>query len=258
MVQMVQLMALPYVPDMGSNWEKVKGKTDRYHYNRFWMDQGSRTSQTSLIVDPTNGKLPTLTTQAAQRVAQLAAIRNSSSYPAMWDEPSVFERCITRGMPAMMMPGFNNHYYQILQTPAYVVIRVEMIHDVRIIPVDGRDHLAPAVRQWIGDARGHWDGNTLVVETTNFTDKVWERRPTLAVYGASSAMRVVERFTRVDANTIDYRFTVTDAATFTQPWTASIPMRAVEIPLFEYACHEGNYSMPNMLRGAREHERPAR
>lgn len=227
-------------------------------YNRFWMDQGSRTSQTSLIVDPTTGRLPSLTPQAQQRVDRLALLRNSLSYPAMWDEPSVFERCITRGMPAMMMPGFNNHYYHIIQTPTYVVLRVEMVHDVRIIPLDGREHLAPTVRQWLGDSRGHWEGNTLVVETTNFTDKVSERRPTLAVYGASDAMKVVERFTRVDADTIDYRFTVTDPTTFTQPWTASIPMRLVDAPLFEYACHEGNYSIPNMLRGAREQERSTR
>ena len=223
-------------------------------YNSFWLEQGTRTLQTSLIVEPPDGRLPVVTPRAQQRADDLVAVRASPSYPATWQEPSVFERCITRGLPASMMPGFYNHNYQILQTADYVVIYAEMIHDARIIPLDGRPHLDAALRQWMGDSRGRWEGDTLVVETTNFTDKVYERRVSNTVFGASRAMRLVERFRRVDADTLDYRLTVTDPTTFGAPWTAAIPMTAMEGPIFEYACHEGNYSMENMLRGARMKE----
>ena len=223
-------------------------------YNSFWLEQGTRTLQTSLIVDPPHGRLPAVTPRAQRRADHLVAVRASPSYPTTWEEPSVFERCITRGLPASMMPGFYNHNYQILQAPDYVVIYAEMIHDARIIPLDGRPHLDAAVRQWMGDSRGRWEGDTLVVETTNFTDKVHERRVSNTVFGASRAMRLIERFRRVDADTLDYRLTVTDPTTFAAPWTAAIPMTAMQGPIFEYACHEGNYSMENMLRGARMKE----
>ena len=224
-------------------------------YNSFWLEQGTRTLQTSLIVDPPDGRLPAVTPAAQRRADDLVAVRASPSYPATWDEPSVFERCITRGLPASMMPGFYNHNYQIMQTPDYVVIYAEMIHDARIIPLDGRPHLDAAVRQWMGDSRGRWEGDTLVVETANFTDKVHERRVSNTVFGASRTMRLVERFRRTAAGTLDYRVTVTDPATFAAPWTAAIPMTAMRGPILEYACHEGNYSMENMLRGARRKER---
>ena len=153
-------------------------------YNSFWLEQGTRTLQTSLIVDPPDGRLPAVTPRAQRRADALAATRAAASYPATWDEPSVFERCITRGLPATMMPGFYNHNYQILQTPDYVVIQAEMLHDARIVPLDGRPHLPAGVRQWLGDSRGRWEGETLVVETTNFTDKVYERRVSNTVFGA--------------------------------------------------------------------------
>jgi len=152
-----------------------------------------------------------------------------------------------------MMPGFYNHNYHILQTPGYVVLFVEMIHDARIIPVDGRPHLGQHIRQWLGDSRGRWVGNTLVVETTNFTDKVDYRG--LTVFGTGRNVHLVERFTRVDADTIDYQFTVDDATVFTRPWTAAIPMTQIKGPLFEYACHEGNYGLPQILSGARVQEK---
>ena len=224
-------------------------------YNSFWLEQGTRTLQTSLIVDPPHGRLPELTPWAQRQADDLVAVRNSLSYPATWEEPSVFERCITRGLPASMMPGFYNHNYQILQTPDYVVIYAEMIHDARVIPLDGRQHVDASIRQWMGDSRGRWEGDTLVVETTNFTGKVYERRVSNTVFGASREMRVVERFRRVDGDTLDYRFTVTDPRTFAAPWTAAIPMTTLDGPIIEYACHEGNYSMENMLRGARNKER---
>ena len=224
-------------------------------YNSFWLEQGTRTLQTSLIVDPPHGRLPELTPWAQRQADDLVAVRNSPSYPATWEEPSVFERCITRGLPATMMPGFYNHNYQLLQTPDYVVIYAEMIHDARVIPLDGRPHPDASIRQWMGDSRGRWEGDTLVVETANFTGKVHERRVSNTVFGASREMRLVERFRRVDGDTLDYRFTVTDPRTFAAPWTAAIPMTTLDGPIIEYACHEGNYSMENMLRGARNKER---
>ena len=153
------------------------------------------------------------------------------------------------------MPGFYNHNYRILQTPQYVAISVEMIHDVRIIPLDGRSHASPRVRQWLGDSRGHWDGDTLVVETTNFREGAQERGMANTVVGGSPDMVLVERFRRIDGDTIDYKFTVTDPAVFTAPWTVSAPMsKLTEGQIYEYACHEGNYALANILKGARAAE----
>ena len=224
-------------------------------YNNFWMEQGYVFEQTSLVVDPPNGRLPTILPKAKQRHDALLASRRSSSYPTTYEEPSLMERCITRGLPGVMLPGNYNHNYNILQTPSHVVILAEMIHDTRIIPIDGRPHINQSIPQWMGDSRGYWDGDTLVVETTNFSDKLFERRFSLLVWGTGKHMRVEERFTRVDADRIDYRFTVTDPTTFTRPFTASIPMTPLDGSMFEYACHEGNYAMANMLRGARQDER---
>ena len=224
-------------------------------YNEFWFEYGQDTNRTSLIIDPRDGKLPPLTPEAAERAAALA---NFATLPAVtgdaasWEELSLFDRCITRGMPGAMSPGFYNHNYRILQTPDYVVMLVEMIHDVRIIPLEGRPHPSPAVRQWLGDSVGRWEGDTLVVETTNFTDRVNTRGVT--VFGGSDQMRLVERFTRVGPDTIDYRYTIEDAANYTAPWTAAIPMTRIDGEIFEYACHEGNYSVENILRGARANE----
>ena len=147
----------------------------------------------------------------------------------------------------MLPSGYNNNY-QILQTPTHVVILIEMIHDVRIIPLDGHPHASSNIRQWLGDSRGHWEGTTLVVSTTNFTNKTTFR-------GASENLRLTERFTRADADTINYEFTVDDPTIFTKPWTAAIPMTKADGPIFEYACHEGNYGMTNLLKGARAEEK---
>ena len=148
-----------------------------------------------------------------------------------------------------MSPGFYNHNYHILQTPTYVVIMVEMIHDARIIPIDGRPHIDGEIIQWLGDSRGHWDGDTLVVETTNLTGKANLR--TTTVMGGSEQLRLIERFTRVADETLDYRYTFEDAAEFTGPWTAAIPMNKIDGSIFEYACHEGNYAMEGILSGSR-------
>ena len=223
-------------------------------YNDFWFERGRLSTRTSLIVNPANGILPPLTPKAAA-LADATYARRYGPKDAV-EAFHLYDRCLTRAMPGAMMPGFYNHNYNILQTPDYVVVLVEMIHDARIIPLDGRPHIPSPIRQWLGDSRGRWEGDTLVVETSNLSEKAREQRVEMAnvVFGVSEHMHLVERFTRVDADTIDYEFTVTDPTTYQAPWTASIPMAAIEGPLFEYACHEGNYAVPNMLRGARAAE----
>ena len=219
-------------------------------YNSFWLERGYESERTSLIVDPPTGKLPTLMPSEARRRAAYNAARGTD--PAGPEDRSLYERCISRGMPGSMMPGFYNHNYQILQTPGYVVIVVEMIHDARIIPLDGRPHANQRIRQWLGDSRGRWEGDTLVVETTNLAQVAGR---TTTVFGASETTHLVERFTRVDEDTIDYEFTLTDPTEYHSGWTASIPMTDLGGPLYEYACHEGNYGLENILAGARAAEK---
>ena len=221
-------------------------------YNSFWLDRGVRTSQTSLIVDPPDGRYPARTERVRESDAAFAALRDGTRFDT-WRDLNLYDRCITRGMPGAMIPGFYNHNYQILQTPDYVVILVEMIHDARIIPLDGRAHLPPQIGQWMGDSRARWEGDTLVVETTNLTPR-GDQRVRYLVHAPSERAHVVERFTRVDADRIDYSFTVTDPATYATPWTAEIPMVPLGGEIFEYACHEGNYGLWNILAGARAAE----
>jgi hypothetical protein len=236
------------------NADRPPAKGSPGNYNDFWFDRGKRTNQTSLVVDPQDGKLPALTPQGQK--LQEAAAQARPGPPTSPEDLSLFERCITRSMPGAMLPGFYNHNYQIVQTRGYVVILVEMVHDARIIPTDGRPHAGPRLQRWLGDSRGRWEGNTLIVETTNV--KVAQQlRPARAVFGGGEKFKVVERFTRVDADTIDYQFTVSDPDLSTRPWTVSTPMSKIDTPIFEYACHEGNHSMENMLRGARQAEREA-
>jgi hypothetical protein len=221
-------------------------------YNEFWFERGTLNTRTSLIVDPADGKVPAYTVEGQKRWDGIEAARKA--HPAdSWLDRSSYDRCITRGMPGAMMPGFYNHNYHILQTPQYVAIIVEMIHDARIIPLDGRAHTP--VPQWLGDSRGHWEGDTLVVETTNFNDKVFERSVVVSSFGSGS--RLVERFRRVDVDTIDYQVTIENPRMFTKPWTVATPMSRAEGGLFEYACHEGNYAMPHILSAARVEEQEA-
>lgn len=220
-------------------------------YNEFWYERGTLNNRTSLIVDPPNGKLPAFTPSGQTRWDAVQAIRREGRADS-WLDRGAYDRCITRGVPGAMMPGFYNHNYHVLQSPGYVAIVVEMIHDVRIVPLDGRPHLSPSVRQWLGDSRGHWEGDTLVVETTNVNDKVFERG---AAYGFGSDMKMVERFTRMGPTRLDYAFTIEAPSTFTAPWTVSTPMVPSDGPLYEYACHEGNYAMEGILGGARATER---
>jgi hypothetical protein len=228
-------------------------------HNEFWRERGGLVKRTSLLVDPPDGKLPPLTPEGQKAQTQLVEARKTS--PADGPESrSLFERCITRGLPGAMMGDFYNHNYHILQTPGYVVISVEMIHDVRIIPLDGRPHVGQQIRQWLGDSRGRWEGNTLIVETTNLnnvSDRSINRMLGVVMFGTSTTARVIERFTRLDADTIDYQVTVDDPATYTQPWTAAIPMTKLQGTLFEFACHEGNYGMFGILEGHRAEEKAA-
>jgi hypothetical protein len=218
-------------------------------YNAYWYDRGKSTGRTSLIVDPPEGRLPPLTEGGRARQAAQAARQAGHEYDFATDRP-LQERCITyHGVPPL--PSGYNNTYQIFQTPGYVVILDENIHDVRSIPLDGRPHLRRGLRQWNGNSIGRWENNTLVVETTNYSPQTAFRFPI-----APETLRAIERFTRVAPNLIDYEFTIDDPSTYTRPWTAALPMIGVpDYVIFEYACHEGNYSIRNVLSGARTQER---
>ncbi len=214
-------------------------------YNQFWWDRGQSIGRTSLIVDPPDGRVPALTPEARARVD---AVRVTRARPAHGPEDRpLAERCIQYRPLPRLPTGYNNNHH-ILQTPGYVVILTEMIHNVRIIPLDGRPHIGQGIRQWNGDSRGRWEGDTLVVETINFSDQTSFR-------GSGENLRLVERFTRVDADTIEWQFTVEDPTTWARPWTGMLPFTKVAGPIYEYACHERNYGMFNLLAGARAEER---
>ena len=220
-------------------------------YNDFWYNRGDQvvpTLRTSLIVDPPDGKIPALTDFGKQLAAERAEQRRLRGPADGPESRSLAERCIvwpTGGPP--MMSSFYNNNYQITQGPGFVAIYVEMIHDVRMIPTDGRAHVSPNIRLWMGDPVGHWEGDTLVVETTNFRDDA-------PFQGSSKDMRLIEKFTRLNKDVLMYEFTVNDPV-FTKPWTAQLPMTPIEGPLYEYACNEGNRAMEGMLAGAREEEK---
>ena len=213
--------------------------------------------RTSMIIDPPDGRIPAFTPEARKREDARAEerLRRAGPDPAdSWEDRSLGERCITRGVPKL--PGAYNNNVQIVQSPRYVTILQEMIHEVRTIPLDGRPHIDKSIRQWVGDPRGRWEGNTLVVDTTNYTYK-----PVFNAFnccrGASGNLHLVERFRRIDADTIDYQYTVDDPTTYTRPWTVSVPMTRSEGPIYEYACHEGNYGMLGILSGHRADEKAA-
>jgi hypothetical protein len=213
----------------------------------WWLDYGTRvvgTRRSSLIVDPADGRVPAMTPQGLKRRATLEAAHASVDGP---ESLNPWERCVTRGLPTVMLPSAYNNNLQLVQTPGFVVIVTEMIHEARIVPVDGRPHLPPHLRAWMGDSRGRWEGDTLVVDTTNFSDEA-------DFLGAGNQLRLTERFTRIDADTIDYRFTVEDETTWTRPWTVAVPLTRTDDRIYEYACHEANYSLKSMLGIARSNE----
>ena len=238
-------------------------------YNDFWWDYGDSLTgdlRTSLIVDPPDGRIPARAdgvdeADQARRTAWRRPVRERVVFdsPARGPEDlGLSERCMLgfNAGPPMLPSAYNNNIH-ILQTPDHVVIFNEMVHDARIVPLGDVPHLPGTVRQWLGDSRGRWDGDALVVESTNFTHKTGSFYTIARSYGSGETMRLVERFTREDDDRLRYEFTVDDPATFTQPFTAMIPMTRTDAPLFEYACHEGNYGMTNLLAGARVQEREA-
>ena len=228
-------------------------------YGSYWLDGGDSvlsTGQTSLIVDPPNGQAPIRRWASATKAYRLA--HEVEHYQYM----STLDRCLSRGVPGSMLPAAYNNTHLIVQTPEYVVLHHEMIHDLRIIPLSDRAHVDARIGLWMGDARAHWEGDVLVVETTNFHNRGW-----LATSGAgrrlkgiptTSAMTVVERYERVSDTTIMWTVTVEDPNVYTERWTISMPLTAEpDYVFYEYACHEGNYSIPNMLAGARMQETAA-
>ena len=234
-----------------------------FAYNQFWWDYGTDITddkRTSLIVDPPDGRIPDLTPEAQGRtrtrqgpVTERVVLGSPAHGP---EDVGLSERCLlgfSSGPP--IVPSEYNNILQLFQTPDHVVIFTEMIHEARVVPLDGSAHLPADVSQWLGDSRGHWDGDTLVVDTTNFTDKASFNGGLIGRGASGGTFHLVERFTRVNADTLLYEFTVEDPTWWTRPWTAAIPMKTTEGPMFEYACNEGNYGMTNLLTGARVQER---
>jgi hypothetical protein len=257
-----------YTPEEASDVEKRAAAREReqttpgtvadvhYDFTQFALDRSqstlAHTLRTSLIVDPPNGKLPPLSAVGQRRAAASAA--DAKRRGGRWDSAEnnqLDDRCIimSGAGPPMLDAGYNSNY-QIVQAPGYVMILVEMIHDFRVIPLDGRPEPPSNVRHWMGIPRGRWDGSTLVVETTNFNGKNPFR-------GSSENLRVTERFTRVSEDTIRYTFTLDDDATWSRPWTGELNMEKTGGPIFEHACHEGNYGLYNTLVGARLEEKKA-
>ena len=229
----------------------------------YWTERGKPSRQTSLIIDPPNGRLPALTPEA-EKYRQEA--RGGKGLPGEWkgqadsyDDLNIYYRCISRGLLGSVIPVVYNNGNQIVQEPGYVVFRNEMIHESRVIPLDGRPHVSPTIKMIMGDSRGHWEGNDLVIETTNFTDK-----DAIGSNGAgypgdpgyhSDQLKVIERFTRTSATTMDYKITIIDEKTWVKPWTILIQLeRNDDYQMAEYACHEGNYAMFDILSGARADE----
>ena len=229
-------------------------------YNNFWMERGSTvvsTKRTSIIVDPPNGRLPALTPETeawlnSTEANRLADVRGGRLPTDTYEQLDLGDRCIWyRGIPSF--PTAYNNNYQIFQNQDFVAIVQEHIHDVRFIPIDGRPHITTSIRQYAGDSRGRWEGDTLVVETPHFNDHAFIRNFNSSL---SQSLHVTERFTRINEDTIDYEFTVTDPNTWLRPWSGSLPLTQSDGPMFEYACHEGNYGLTNMLAGSRMQERP--
>ncbi len=208
------------------------------NYNAFWLVEREFDNRTSLISDPADGRIPALVPGAAERPRR--GVRSNDGPEGR----SLAERCITYGVPDLLA-GYNS-YYEIVQTPDHVMIHAEKIHDARIIPLDGRPHPPAALHSWLGSSRGHWDGDTLVVQTKHFTS---------GFRGASDKLVITERYQRIGPDTLNYEVTIDDPQTWTRPWTFSIPLRRTDEKIYEYACHEGNSSLAGILSGARAEER---
>ncbi len=209
-------------------------------------------TQAWLVVDPLDGKIPATTPAARERAAARTAARRGHGPADSWEDRSLYDRCITRGLPGSMMPAIYGNSYQIVQAPSFVVIRYEMIHETRVIPLDGSTHVAPEIRSYMGDPRGHWEGDTLVVDTTNFRDESAYRNAN------GATLRLIERFRRVAADKVLWSVTVDDPETWVKPWTFAMHLTIDDSqPVLEYSCHEGNYGLRNILSAARAEEKKA-
>ena len=221
-------------------------------YNNLWMERGARTDRTSMLVDPPDGRFPPLT--PAGQIARTSRPRGDDS----WEDRHIWERCVTRGgMPNAMFPRSYNNNMQIFQAAGYVVMLLEQVHEIRIVPLDDRPPLPRNIGQWNGDSRGHWDGDSLVVVTRNLDHRVSALQP-WSVFnsrsGSGEGLTLVERFTRVDADTLEYEVQVNDSQMYTRPWRVAFPFARTSDLMFEYACHEGNVGMEGMLAGGRAEE----
>ena len=217
------------------------------NYNQFWLVDRDFENRTSLIVDPPDGQVPPLTDAAQARTDEARAYRRD--HPAdTYTDRDASDRCLTYGVPRIRA-GYNS-YFQFVQTPDNLAILKELIHDIRIVPIDGQPHLDDTIRQWMGDSRAHWEGDTLVVETTNYSEKS-------NFMGSAENFHLVERFTRVGPDTLNWELTFTDPTHWTRPWTALIALKKTDDAVFEFACHEGNHAMEGILGGHRAEEREA-
>ncbi len=216
-----------------------------------WFENHNpRNSRAWLVVDPPDGKIPPTTAEAKARATARAQARKGRGEADSYEDRSLYDRCITRGLPGSMMPAIYGNSYEIVQGPGFVAIQYQMVNELRVIPLDGRPHISSAIRNYMGDARGHFEGDTLVIETTNFTDKVPYR-------GSSQDLKLIERFTPRAPGVVEWSVTFDDPATWTRPWTFAMNLTKTTERPFEYACHEGNYAMRNMLSIAREEEKAA-
>ncbi len=260
-----------FTPEEAAEWERqvaernqepspeaVSKSVGTGTYNTFFREFGERTVKTlrtSIVTDPPDGRIPALTPEAAAvKLRRVEAMKNAASA----QDTGLQDQCLaflTAGPP--MLPYSYNSNYQILQTKDAFVVHAEMIHDTRIIRLDGRPHLPPEIRLWLGDSIGHWEGHTLVVDTTNFNDSGGFYGDAGGNFGWDRNLHLIERFSLLDADTLLYRFEIDDRSAFTQPWKGELTMSRSSGPIYEYACHEGNYALPNLLRGYRVSERQA-
>jgi hypothetical protein len=235
------------------NEDRVEADKQRWELRsplHWFENHNPKNSRPWLVVDPPDGKIPAQTDAAKARAAARAQARRGRGDADSYEDRSLYDRCITRGLPGSMMPAIYGNSYEIVQGPGYVAIQYEMVNELRVIPLDGRPHVGSTIRAYMGDARGYFEGETLVVETTNFTDKVPYR-------GSSQNLRLIERFTPRAPGVVEWSVTFDDPATWTRPWTFAMNLTKTTERPFEYACHEGNYAMRNILGIAREEEKRA-
>ena len=233
------------------NEDRIEADKQRWELRsplHWFENHNPKNSRAWLVVDPADGKIPPQTAEASARAAARAKARQGRGEADSYEDRSLYDRCITRGLPGSMMPAIYGNAYEIFQGPGFVAISYEMVNELRVIPLDSRPHVGQTIREYMGDARGHFEGDSLVIETTNFTDKVPYR-------GSSDRLRLIERFTPIGPKTVEWSVTFDDPATWTRPWTFAMNLTRTEERPFEYACHEGNYAMRNMLGIARAEER---